>query len=228
MAKNQYELCLEVLRRFNKAGILDSLIIIGSWCVYFYKEYFPGGDYLSTIRTRDMDLLIPLPPRFHKKVDIPEMLKDLGFITDFKGEKGYMKLDHPELIVEFLVPERGRGEDKPYKLPSLGVNAQALRFLDILADNLIKIKVEGMEIRIPHPAAFALHKLIVQKRRSKSDKSEKDRKQAVMILEHLVNQKMGHEIRRVYRSLHKAWQKKISDSLHELKLKDISDLIAGT
>jgi len=38
--KKQSDLCLEILRRFHNAGILDDLILIGSWCVYFYKDYF--------------------------------------------------------------------------------------------------------------------------------------------------------------------------------------------
>ena len=59
MEKQQYKLCIEVLRRLDKAGILDSFILIGSWCVYFYKEYFAKAPYidLATLRTRDMDLL---------------------------------------------------------------------------------------------------------------------------------------------------------------------------
>ena len=52
-----------------------------------------------------------------------------------------MKLDHPELILEFLVPERGKGIDKPYPLPRLGINATTLRFLNFLSCNTIKVKV---------------------------------------------------------------------------------------
>ncbi|MDP2911532.1 MAG: GSU2403 family nucleotidyltransferase fold protein, partial [Candidatus Omnitrophota bacterium] len=138
MEKNQYKLCFEVLRRFNKAGILDGLILIGSWCLYFYKDYFENISYIdiSTIRTRDIDFLVPIPARIKKEADIPNLLKDLGFVIEFKGSKGYIKLDHPDLIVEFLVPEKGRGSDKPYRLPQLGMNATPLRFLSFLTDNV--------------------------------------------------------------------------------------------
>ena len=40
MEKSQYELCIEVLRRLDKAGILGDIVLIGSWCIPFYKEYF--------------------------------------------------------------------------------------------------------------------------------------------------------------------------------------------
>ena len=47
MEKKQSDLCLEILRRFHKAGILDDLILIGSWCVYFYREYFSNVSYID-------------------------------------------------------------------------------------------------------------------------------------------------------------------------------------
>lgn len=47
MEKKQSDLCLEILRRFHNAGILDDLILIGSWCVYFYKDYFPSTPYID-------------------------------------------------------------------------------------------------------------------------------------------------------------------------------------
>lgn len=123
MEKKQYELCLEVLSRFQKSGILKGFILIGSWAAYFYKDYFGQVPYHFALKTRDMDFLINEPVRFIREVNIPELLKDLGFVTVFKGTKGYIKLDHPDLILEFLIPEKGKGSDKPYPLPKLGVNA---------------------------------------------------------------------------------------------------------
>jgi len=38
MIKN-YALCNEVLKRFRDSGILENIIVIGSWCIYFYKDY---------------------------------------------------------------------------------------------------------------------------------------------------------------------------------------------
>src|ERR1700722_12274711 len=102
------ELCLEVLRRLEKAGVLRSLILIGSWCAYFYPDYFGGKIELSALRTRDIDFLIPTPPRIRGEVRLAELLGDLGFIADLRGD-GYVSLSHPELIIDFLVSEKGRG-----------------------------------------------------------------------------------------------------------------------
>lgn len=68
MEKNQYELCIEVLRRFDKAGVLRNIVLIGSWCMLFYKDYFADVKYILTIRTRDIDFLIPNPVKIKKRL----------------------------------------------------------------------------------------------------------------------------------------------------------------
>jgi len=213
--KNQYKLCLEVLKRFNKAGILDGFILIGSWCLYFYKAYFKKTPYIdvSTLRTRDIDFLIPIQPKIRISVDVPELLKDLGFVTDFKGSRGYIKLDHPDLILEFLVPEKGRGDDRPYRLPQLGMNATSLRFLSFLMDNVIRIKVEDFYINVPHPANFALHKLIIFQRRTKEYKVLKDKNTAIGVLRALLDKGEGHIIKKTLGSVPQKWKKKIIKGL---------------
>lgn len=176
MEKSQYNLCLEVLRRFHRTGLLRDLILIGSWAMVFYKEEFKSWPRLNrfVLMTRDMDFLIDSVKKIKQGVSIPELLDDLGFRTRFQGEGGYMQLIHPDLIVEFLTPERGRGTDEPVDLPTLGINATALRFLSYLSGSTIKVNVEDFKVTLPHPARFALHKLIVAQRRRNKDKAHKD------------------------------------------------------
>lgn len=226
MEKNQYKLCLEVLRRFNKAGILDGLILIGSWSLYFYKDYFKKIPYIdiAALKTRDMDFLVPLPLKIKKSIDVPELLKDLGFVTDFKGSKGYIKLDHPDLILEFLVPERGKGSDRPYKLPQLGMNATSLRFLSFLIDNVIRVKIEDFYINVPHPVNFALHKLIIFQRRVKEHKGLKDKNTAIEILKALSNKGEERLIRETLKSIPRKWKRKVIKGLEgEKEIKILLD-----
>ncbi|MFH1800754.1 MAG: hypothetical protein ABH891_07945 [Candidatus Omnitrophota bacterium] len=35
--REQFAILSKVLKRFQSAGILDGLILIGSWCLYFYR-----------------------------------------------------------------------------------------------------------------------------------------------------------------------------------------------
>jgi len=221
----QFNLCLEVLRRFHKIGLLEHVILIGSWCTYFYRDYFEGGSYQFSLITRDIDFLIAHPSRLNQKVDLPELLKDLGFIPAFKGAEGYMKLDHPELILEFLVPEKGRGIDKPFPLPKLNMNAVTLRFLNFLSCNVIKVKVENFTVTLPHPANFALHKLIISQRRIKEDKAVKDRNAALGVLKTLIAMGRKDEIRSVFQSVPPGWQKKILDSLKGMQETEIMDFL---
>lgn len=225
MEKNQYELCAEILRKLDKAGILKHVILIGSWCVPFYAEYFRGLRYIPDIKTRDMDFLVPIPLRIETYISIPELLKDIGFVIGFKGAKGYMKFEHPDLVVEFLVPERGGGIDGPYLLPKLGINAVALRFLDFLINNPIKVKVENFFITLPHPANFALHKLIIFQRRTNKEKAEKDRDTALRVLKALIAKGEENIIKKVFDSINKKWRDKIIMGLEKSKEKDILKML---
>jgi hypothetical protein len=214
--KSQYDLCIEVLRRLDKAGILKDIVLVGSWCTLFYKDFFADKKYMISLTTRDMDLLIPRPRAITAKTDVAELLKDMGFVVGFTGSQGYIRLEHPQLIVEFLVPERGKGLDKPYPLPQLGLNAQALRFLDFLSQDTITSKVGSIKITLPHPANFALHKLLVIGRRIKSEKQAKDKESAIRILNALINSDQNTAIKKAFQTMPKRWQGKIKRQLTDV------------
>jgi len=211
--KSQYELCLAVLGRLSQTGLLKHLILVGSWCMPFYRRYFEGTPYNPSIRTRDMDFLVPAPAAIKQKTRLPELLKDLGFVVGFTGNRGYIRLEHPQLIIEFLVPERGRASDKPFPLPQLGLNAQQLRFLELLSRDTITVELEAGTVTLPHPANFALHKLLVLARRPSEAKRDKDREAALRILKALSDKGQDGIVAEVFRSLPKKWQGKIEKAL---------------
>jgi len=225
--KKQYELCLEILRRFNKAGILKDFILIGSWSAYFYNEYFAGTPYLdrAALKTRDIDFLIDNPAKIRHDVSVPELLSDLGFVVVHKGNRGYIKLEHPDLLLEFLVIEKGKGTDKPFPLPKLGMNAVALRFLSFLSANTIKVKIEDFYVILPHPANFALHKLIIFQRRLKQDKAVKDKNIAIEILKSLIYKGESSITKQIFNSIPQKWQKKVIKGLQEVKEKEILGIL---
>ena len=225
MEKSQYELCTEVLGRLDQAGILKNMVLVGSWCTLFYKEFFGRTRYKVSLITRDMDLLIPRPSAIKTRVDVAELLKDLGFVVGFTGSKGYIRLQHPQLIVEFLVPERGKGSDEPYPLPQLGLNAQPLRFLEFLTQNTITTKVGATTVTLPHPANFALHKLLVLTRRPAQEKQMKDRQAAIRILTALIDKGQGNLITDVFHTMPRRWQGKVKKQLTDLAEKKILDVL---
>lgn len=212
MEKNQYELCTSVLARLNQAGILDGVVIVGSWCMLFYEGYFNTQDFRASLRTRDLDLAIPVPPRFRTRMDVGEILGNLGFIVDFQGRDGYLRFLHPDLIVEFLVPERGRVSQKPFQVPMLGINAQPLRFLDLLLGDTISVPFQSINVRLPHPANFALHKLLISGRRQ-NEKGERDREQAIAVMQALQAAGQDIRLRTVFTDLPGRWKKEIMKAL---------------
>lgn len=216
MPNPQRELCIEILRRLHAGRVLPQIVLVGSWCMLFYREYFSADDWLPAVRTRDMDLLVPEPRRLQASLDLVEELRGLGFVPGFRGEQGYMMLQHPELILEFLVPERGRGHDGPYDISALGVNAQALRFMDMLAARIVRIPCEGMEVPVPHPAYYAVHKLVVAERRG-GEKRERDLGQAVALLEllHRHRAKEEPEVRGALTCLSARWRSRVIRVLEE-------------
>ena len=226
MEKSQYELCASVLRRLDDAGVLPGVVIVGSWCVLFYERYFNTPGYRASIRTRDLDLAIPLPPRFGHKVDLAGQLGELGFVVDFKGRDGYIRFLHPELIVEFLVPERGRGTTKPFDVPKLGINAQPLRFLDLLLGDTISVPFRSVSLRLPHPANFALHKLLISGRRH-SDKAERDREQAAAVMRALHGAGQDARLRSVFAALPPKWKAQIIRAIEITGEAGISALLAS-
>jgi len=214
--KQQYELCVEVLRKLDKAGILKNLILVGSWCIPFYQDYFKTVKYSSSIRSRDIDFMVPGAIKVKAKVDLVELLKDLGFVVGFQGREGYIRLEQPDLAIEFLVPEKGRGSNKPFPLKELSINAQPLRYLSLLTQRVINTEVGGVRIFLPHPAIFAFHKLIIAQIRKNKDKKAKDKEEALRILRALIDKGELVPTKKLLNCMLLKWQTKVLASLKEM------------
>ena len=225
MEKKKYELCLEVLRRMKKQGILDKIMLVGSWCVFLYDDYFKGENLLPALRTRDIEFLFPVPFTLQCKTDLYGLLKDLGFVLDYKGNQGYIVFEHPDLILEFLAPARGRESEKPISIERLGINAQPLKFMDALSHNPIQLFFDDVAVTLPHPADFALNKLLVAGRRTVLGKAEKDRTQAVALLNALNANGEFEMARTAYASMPKGWKNTIWQELLALGELPLAKLI---
>ena len=78
---------------------------------------------------------------------------------------------------------------------------------------------------LPHPARFALHKLVVAQRRTNKDKAVKDNIVAVDILNDLVDGGEEDLVRSVYKEFSLPWQKKIVAALKVLDAVVISNVL---
>jgi hypothetical protein len=133
------------------------------------------------------------------------------FVTSFKAARG--------LRVDFMTPNRGRDTDQPRHLPVFGVDAHQFRFLDFLIrdpEPAVLLHGTGVLVEVPAPQRFALHKLIVARRRPVgAGKSEKDIRQASSLLNILVR-KRPHELRAAWQEAYahgSTWRRLLAEGL---------------
>lgn len=209
----------EVLQREK---VLDWLVLVGSWCIHFYSEYFGHAQHIMEVKTLDMDFLIPNPrDRSNPPVDIEGLLKPLDFDPEFTAS-GWLRFVHPNLRVEFLVPRWGPTSDKPVNISNLRIMAMPLRHTTPLIKHTIKVKRDDITVMIPHPVAFALHKLFVSKRRKEKGKAEKDRIQAFRILELALRSKDTKHVATIWESFTRKERKDIVDVFKKNDRVDLS------
>ena len=206
--EKEHNLFIAILISLNKAQVLRDIIFIGGWCPLIYRAYFGNPVEISVQRTADLDILVPNPPRIHKEVDVSLILKELGFDRKVSPLDGYEKYVHPDLEVEFLTSERGKGREKPYTIDKLHINAQSLRYLDLIQSNVMKTSFRGISLNVPEPAAYVLHKFIVSGRRKESFKKEKDIETARQIGEYLLEREdQRKKMRNIYVGMPEKWKK---------------------
>lgn len=126
-------------------------------------------------------------------------------------------------LVEFLTP--AFGEETIRNLPALGVNAQALNYLNFLIAEPIyaaAIYRSGVLVQVPRPERYAIHKLIVADRRRDgggSLKASKDREQAAFLIEAMAEDRPD-DLRRAYDAAMEVgprWREHIESSLKRMR-----------
>jgi hypothetical protein len=196
-----------LLDALNAEGVLGDLVLLGSWCLAVYSENYGGSPEIPLLRTLDVDFLVPNPHRIKKNADIPERLKKLGFDVVYSVLSGYSKFVHPDLEIEFLTPEVGRGRSTPYKVTALKITAQGLRYIGLADQYAVEMDYRGFKVRVPHPAAFVLLKLLTSEKRKKLTKKERDISTAVQLAEFVLSTPtQTDKLRKIWSSLPQKWQ----------------------
>lgn len=79
--------------------------------------------------------------------------------------------------------------------------------------------------RFHDPAAFGLHKLIISERRENETKLLKERREALNVLQALIEQGDSNEIKARFDHMPDAWRKKVLNVLEASDSKDIIDIL---
>lgn len=122
--------------------------------------------------------------------------------------------------VEILMPNRGPDRDEPARLPALKAEGQPLRFLDFLIREeipAVALYGSGVAINVPSPERYAIHKLLVSRRRRREDtvRIRKDLEQAAFLLQALA-EKRSYELRDMWQEAWgrgPTWRKLLSEGL---------------
>jgi len=102
------------------------------------------------------------------------------------------------LRVDFLTPDDHTERGRPHKLPALQTDAQPLHFLDFLIrdpEPAVVLHGAGIYVNVPAPARYAVHKLIISRRRPEGfAKRDKDLHQAEVLFAALA-EKRPHDLK---------------------------------
>jgi hypothetical protein len=126
------------------------------------------------------------------------------------------------LRVEFLTPNRGPDVRKPKRLPALLTDAQPLRFLDFLIHNpepAVLLHGSGVYINVPSPHRYAVHKLMISRRRPEgAAKRDKDILQAEALLT-LLARKRAYDLKEIWNEAEQRgpeWRKLLHEGFAQL------------
>lgn len=121
--------------------------------------------------------------------------------------------------VDFLTPNRGPDTDEAATLPALQTDAAQLRFLGFLIrepELAVVLHETGIYVSVPAPQRYAIHKLIVARRRRQgAAKSDKDLYQAAALLEVLAR-KRPYDLKAAWEGAYgrgPKWRKLIGEGL---------------
>lgn len=147
-------------------------------------------------------------------------------MPEFKGEEGYTIFQHQDLSIEFLIEDKGKRKLENKRIKKLGITPQPLKYLNLLTQNLVKINYRGLELLLPHPINYALHKLIVSKRRNKKfEKSTKDREQSIKLIKDIIDNGEVDKLKQIYNSFNSSWKRDIKRELVAIDDDEIKEIL---
>ena len=190
-----------VVRRLAEHGFFRAGgMLVGTHAFLTYGNIL-GLHWVDSARTQDVDLAhagkslaLALPSTL--QVDTHGAIESLQAgllpIGGLSGKSGpsYLNPRDPDFRIDFLTTLH-RGGQAPYEHPQLRVAMQPLKFMEFLLENVGQAAVFSEEgavvVNIPHPARYALHKLLVSGERSASllQKARKDLLQSAALLDYL-------------------------------------------
>lgn len=190
-----------VVQRLNEYGFFRAGgVLVGTHAFLAFGNML-GVRWGDASRTQDVDfahagksLAIALPSNFELNTDAAIKSLEMGLLPvsglTSTGGATYLSPREPEFRLDFLTT-RHRGGDEPFEHSRLGIVLQPLKFMEFALENIQQVVLlsgdRATVASVPHPARYALHKLIVygERKGSFAAKSNKDLMQAGLLLARL-------------------------------------------
>jgi len=187
-----------VIRRLSEYGFFRAGgVLIGTHAFLAFGNML-GVVWGDSSRTQDIDfahagknLALALPADIEVQTHAAIQSLEMGFLPvsglSSKAGATYLNPREPDFRLDFLTTLH-RGGETPYEHPQLHVMLQPLKFMEFSLMNVqqaVLFCAEGaVVVNVPHPARYALHKLLVYGERTGSfaAKGNKDVIQAGCLL----------------------------------------------
>jgi len=205
-----------VIRRLAEYGFFNAGgVLIGTHAYLCYGNML-GVRWVAAEGTQDIDfahsgksLSLALPSNLEVRTQEAIDSLRMGFlpVSGLSGKAGgaYLIPHEPEFRLDFLTTLH-RGKEQPYEHDQLHVTLQPLKFMEFSLQQVQQTALLSSDgavmVNVPHPARYALHKLLVFGEREGGflAKSMKDLRQAASIL--------------AYFKEYRAWE--VDDHWHDL------------
>lgn len=195
-----------ILELLDRSGVfLVDGTVVGSHAFGIYANMLGVRWESETIRTQDLDLaaannfeigIHDKPADLHKAL----LESGMGFFEVPALNRKYPSTSYmirgQQFTVDLLTPMYGAASAQPVEIKALRSSAEPVRFLDyLLADKETAVVVAraGILVNVPAPARYALHKLVIAKRRKATMQTKvlKDIAQAQQLIELLIQDRPG-------------------------------------
>jgi len=220
----------DIIAALAKAGVFRLRgILVGTAAYRTYAAMLGVRLPIPTLQTGDIDIAqfgnvsVAIEDRMRPVLDVlkeedntfrPVSTIHKDRVTSYAAKSG--------LRVDFLTPNEGADTDEPQPLPALQTDAQPLRFLDFLIyepEPAVLLHDTGIYVNVPAPQRYAIHKLIISRRRPEGvAKRDKDIQQAEALL-NILWQKRPHELKLAWEEAYKRgkeWRRPLIEGTSEL------------
>lgn len=215
-----------ILEVLGNAGLFKrGMTLVGTVAFQTYPcivgAFLSGASYA----TNDIDISVAEFVAGEREEDIAAILKraDPTFQPVWYARDKLPRVFRSKNFQVDVLTRFGRGRKSPVAIEALGCAAAALSFQEYLAEETMEVVAlygAGVLVRVPTPARFAIHKLIVAQQRDVTAlaKRQKDLRQAsdlIEILREADGASMQDELDAA-RARGRAWKSAINASLREL------------